>query len=100
MSAFIRVEVVYALPLAQDCSLVEVEAGATVAQAIERSGVLNRHPELQASTLRAGIWGRRAGLGAALSDRDRVEIYRPLRADPMEVRRRRAARKRASNRAS
>jgi putative ubiquitin-RnfH superfamily antitoxin RatB of RatAB toxin-antitoxin module len=94
VSASIQVEVVYAMPLAQDCSLVEVETGATVAQAIERSGVLDRHPELQAGPLRAGIWGRRAGLAAALSDRDRVEIYRPLRADPMEARRRRAAGKR------
>jgi putative ubiquitin-RnfH superfamily antitoxin RatB of RatAB toxin-antitoxin module len=96
VSASIRVEVVYALPLAQDCSVVEVEAGATVAQAIERSGVLERHPELKAGTWRAGIWGRRVGFGAALSDRDRVEIYRPLRADPMEARRRRAAGKRGA----
>jgi putative ubiquitin-RnfH superfamily antitoxin RatB of RatAB toxin-antitoxin module len=85
-----RVEVVFALPLQQDATVVECEAGTTVREAIERSGVLNRQPGVDLA--RVGIWGRRCGLEDRLRDGDRVELYRPLTADPKEVRRRRAAR--------
>lgn len=86
-----RVEVVYALPLHQDCSEVELPSGATLAQAIEASGVLARHPQIDLATTKVGIWGRRAHCADLLRDGDRVEIYRPLRADPKEIRRQRAA---------
>mgnify|MGYP000923238693 CR=1 FL=1 len=88
-----RIEVVYALPLQQDCSELEMRGGATVAQAIEASGVLARNPQIDLATVQVGIWGRRAQLSDMLRDRDRVEIYRPLRADPKEIRRQRAAKK-------
>lgn len=91
MSARIKVEVVYALPLVQDCTVVELAPAATAAEAIERSGVLERHPEIEAAKLRAGVWGRRIRLDQPLADGDRVEIYRPLQVHPMDVRRRRAA---------
>lgn len=90
MAALLQVEVVYALPLDQDCSAVEVPDGARVRDAIERSGVLQRHPEIDLERHAVGIWNRRVALDQALRDRDRVEIYRPLTADPREVRRRRA----------
>lgn len=90
MSGRLSVEVVYALPLHQDCSQVMLPPGARVRDAIEQSGVLDRHPEIDLAQQEVGIWNRRTGLDEPLRDRDRVEIYRPLRADPKEVRRRRA----------
>jgi putative ubiquitin-RnfH superfamily antitoxin RatB of RatAB toxin-antitoxin module len=94
MNAVLRVEVVYALTLEQDCTSLECTEGTRVRQAIEASGVLQRHPEVDLSSV--GIWGRRCGLDDAVSDGDRVEIYRPLTADPKETRRRRAQVGRAS----
>lgn len=90
MAALLQVEVVYALPLEQDCSVVEVPDGARVRDAIERSGALQRHPEIDLERHAVGIWNRRVALDQVLRDRDRVEIYRPLTADPREIRRRRA----------
>lgn len=89
-----RIEVVYALPLQQDCSELEMPDGASVAQAIDACGVLLRHPQIDLSIAQVGIWGRKALLTDSLRDKDRVEIYRALRADPKEVRRERAARSR------
>ena len=85
-----RVEVVLALPLQQDVCIVELPASASVREAIERSGLLMRHPDIDLN--RVGIWGRRCRLEDAVRDGDRVEIYRPLTADPKEIRRRRARR--------
>lgn len=72
---------------------VQVSAGATVLDAIRASGVLSRYPQIDISTQSVGIWGRRCALDAVLGAGDRVEIYRPLAADPKEARRRRAARR-------
>jgi uncharacterized protein len=91
MSGRIRVEVVYALPLSQDCVELQLDSGSTVQQAIHQSGILSRHPEITQTGIRAGIFGRRTALNAALGDGDRVEIYRALQADPKEIRRRRAS---------
>jgi hypothetical protein len=88
-----RVEVVYALPLEQDCSSVELAEGATIREAVERSGVLTRHAQIDRATVRIGIWGRPAGWDTPVRDGDRVEIYRPLQADAKEARRKRAAAK-------
>lgn len=63
-------------------------AGATVADALAASGVLERHG-LQAAQLRVGVWGKVRELGSVLRARDRVEIYRPLLVDPKEARRQR-----------
>jgi hypothetical protein len=86
-----RIEVVYALPLQQDCTVVECRAGATVREAIENSGILRRHPDIDLT--RIGIWGKRCSLDERLREGDRVELYRPLGADPKEVRRARAGRR-------
>ena len=86
----ISVEVVYALPFEADATLLQLPAEATLEMAIAASGVLGRHPEIDPMTCRYGVWGRRAKPTEPLRDGDRVEIYRPLRADPKEVRRRRA----------
>lgn len=88
-----RVEVVYALALEQDCSVLDLPEGANVGEAIERSGVLVRHPELDRDTVRCGVWARRCSPETVLHDGDRVEIYRPLQADAHEARRRRVRKK-------
>jgi len=90
MSAGLFIEVVYAHALEQDCSALELQPGASVRDAIECCGVLERHPEIDLRRQAVGIWNRRVGLDEPLRDRDRVEIYRPLMADPKEIRRRRA----------
>lgn len=87
-----KVEVVYATPERQTLYDLPLEAGATVRDAIERSGVLAAFPEIDLDRNRVGINGRLATLATLLHDDDRVEILRPLRADPKEARRARAAR--------
>ncbi|OHX13172.1 RnfH family protein [Chromobacterium sphagni] len=84
------VEVAYARPDRQWLIAVSLPAGATVAQAVARSGILAQCPELDAEALRLGIFGKAVKPEAELRQHDRVEIYRPLLADPKEVRRRRA----------
>jgi putative ubiquitin-RnfH superfamily antitoxin RatB of RatAB toxin-antitoxin module len=61
--------------------------GSCVKDAILQSGVLAAHPELALDTLTAGVWGSLRGLEHPLRDRDRVELYRPLKVDPKEARR-------------
>jgi len=92
----IAVEVVYALPLAQDSTRLHVPAGTTVAEAIAQAGVALRHPGLELADNRVTVYGKRVLLTTVLRDQDRVEILRPLSADPKEARRRRAARGRSS----
>lgn len=92
----IEVEVVYALPLAQDSTRLRVPAGTTVAQAIARAGVALRHPEIELAKSRVAVYGRLVLLDAVLRDRDRVEILRSLSSDPKEARRRRATLGRAA----
>jgi len=64
-------------------------AGATLADAIRASGVLDRHPGLDIAQVKVGIWGRVQSPDTVLRTRDRVEVYRPLRVDPKEARRQR-----------
>jgi hypothetical protein len=85
------VQVVYALPEAQEVVEVELEEGAPVEDALNASGIPARHPEIELRTQRIGVWGRPVTLATGLRDRDRVEIYRTLSADPKQARRRRAA---------
>jgi putative ubiquitin-RnfH superfamily antitoxin RatB of RatAB toxin-antitoxin module len=80
--ARLRVEVVRARAERQVAVCLELERGATVRMALLAAGMPLDQP--------VGIWGRRIALDARLTDGDRVEVYRPLRADPMEARRRRA----------
>lgn len=85
------VEVVYALPRHQDVVRVKLTDGMTALAAVEASGLPRAHAELRDVPLDLGIYGRPVPPGELLRDGDRVEIYRPLRADPREARRRRAA---------
>jgi hypothetical protein len=89
----LRLEVVYATPDRQARYSLELEEGVTAREAIERSGVLGAFPEIDLRRNRVGIRGRLVSLGVRLADGDRVEILRPLAADPKEARRRRAARR-------
>jgi putative ubiquitin-RnfH superfamily antitoxin RatB of RatAB toxin-antitoxin module len=63
--------------------------GATVADAVEASGLQARHPKVDLNALPVGLWGALCERSQLLRDRDRVELYRPLRVDPKEARRQR-----------
>lgn len=86
----IQVEVAYALPQQQVIMPVKLAADATVEEAIKRSGILEKFPEIELAEFKVGIFSKLTKLEAVLRDKDRVEIYRPLIADPKEVRRQRA----------
>lgn len=91
MSEDILVEVVYALPQKQEALSLKIRAGAVVSEAIARSGILRDFPEIDLASAKVGIYGKQVKLDAVLRDKDRIEIYRPLIADPKEIRRKRAA---------
>lgn len=91
MAESITIEVVYALAGRQEVAQVKLAADATVQQAIEASGLLAKYPEIDLAKNKVGVFAKLAKLDTALRDRDRVEIYRPLIADPKEVRKQRAA---------
>jgi len=88
--ARVNVEVIYALPDQQPLMQVHLDEGATVEDAIRASGVLEAHPEIDLGMNKVGIFSKLVKLDDPVRDRDRVEIYRPLIADPKEVRRKRA----------
>ncbi len=90
-SETINVEVAYALPEKQRIMKVNVDAGTTIGAAIVQSGIMVEFPELDVEFSKVGIFGKLATMQTVLQDGDRVEIYRPLIADPKEVRRKRAA---------
>lgn len=85
-----NIEVVYALPEAQILLRQSVPSGTTVAEAVLASGLLDKHPEIDLATNKLGIFGKLTKADAVVRDKDRIEIYRPLIADPKEVRRKRA----------
>lgn len=87
----LNVEVVYARRERQELVRVQLPEGATVRQAVEASGLLEKHPELDLAQNKLGIFSKLSKPETVLRDRDRVEIYRPLIADPKEVRKQRAA---------
>jgi hypothetical protein len=84
------VEIAYALRERQALVAIEIEEGATIEEAILRSGVLADFPEIELKRAKVGIFGRPAALEERVRDGDRVEIYRPLIADPKDMRRRKA----------
>ncbi|MFU0882634.1 RnfH family protein [Kluyvera cryocrescens] len=90
MPGKIAVEVVYALPQKQYLQRVTLDEGATVEQAIQASGLLALRDDIDLSKNKVGIYSRPAKLQDVVNDGDRVEIYRPLIADPKELRRQRA----------
>jgi len=83
----VRIEVAYAKPEAQAILAVELPEGATAEQAIRASGILARFPEIDLAVNSIGIFSKVCALERALRPGDRVEIYRPLIADPKEARR-------------
>lgn len=89
-AATINVEVVYALPHEQRLLRVRLAEGAAVEDAIRQSGVLDAFPDIDLAKNKIGIFSKLVKLDEKLRDKDRVEIYRPLIADPKEVRRKRA----------
>jgi putative ubiquitin-RnfH superfamily antitoxin RatB of RatAB toxin-antitoxin module len=91
----LQVYVVYATPAEEFIHPMRVPPGTTAGQAIEGSGVLARFPDINLVTQPVGIYGKKKTLDTVLRERDRVEIYRPLVADPKDSRRRRAAKKTA-----
>lgn len=91
MAEQISVEVVYALANLQDVARLRLPQGSTVMQAIEASGLLAKYPEIDLARNKVGVFAKLAKADTPLRDRDRVEIYRPLIADPKEVRKQRAA---------
>ena len=84
------VGVAYAKPTVQVWKNVDVPETATARDAIEKSGLLDQFPEIDLSRQKIGIFGQICPLEKALKEGDRVEIYRPLIADPKAVRKKRA----------
>lgn len=85
------VEVAYALAEKQSLISLEVEEGTTLKDAIEASGILEKYNEIDLTKQQVGIFSKFATLDTVLREKDRVEIYRSLIADPKEVRKERAA---------
>ncbi|WP_175940151.1 RnfH family protein [Caballeronia sp. BCC1704] len=86
----LHIDVCYGLPDGKSfLTRVDLRDGATVREAIEASGVLRAHPEIDLTTQKVGVFGKLQALDAALADFDRVEIYRPLKVDPKTARQRR-----------
>jgi len=86
----IVIEVAYALPEKQYLQRVKLEEGATVEEAIRASGLLELRSEIDLQNNKVGIYSRPVKLSDQVKEGDRVEIYRPLIADPKELRRQRA----------
>lgn len=89
--AMIRLEVAYARPDRQVIIPVELPEGATLEEAIAQSRIQEQFPEIQLQTAKVGVFGKLSKLSAVARAGDRIEIYRPLLADPKEVRKKRAA---------
>jgi len=87
----LRVEVAYARSDEQVIIPVDAPEGATVEQVIVLSRIQQRFPEIDLKTAKVGVFGKLSKLSAAVRAGDRVEIYRPLLADPKAVRKQRAA---------
>lgn len=88
--AKITVEIAYALPQRQAIIALKVASGTTAQSAVIASGILGQFPEIDLTTNRMGIFGKLAKPDTVLENMDRVEIYRPLIADPKAIRKRRA----------
>jgi putative ubiquitin-RnfH superfamily antitoxin RatB of RatAB toxin-antitoxin module len=83
-----KTTVVYAVPGRQLWLDITVDDGCTVGEAIEKSGILKQCPEIDLETQKVGVFGKIVPLDTALEEDQRIEIYRPITADPKTVRRR------------
>ncbi|SEK41729.1 hypothetical protein SAMN05216262_101309 [Colwellia chukchiensis] len=95
----LAIEVVYGTPQKQEIINCTVNEHTTVEQAIITSGIIDVFPEIDLSINKVGIWNRVAKLTDTVNDLDRIEVYRPLIADPKEVRKRRAEKAKLEGRA-
>ena len=91
MSTKTLIEVAYATPQKQLILECEVESGTTVRDAVRRSGIDQHFSQLDLENCDLGVFGKTVTADYELTDGDRIEIYRPLIADPKEIRRQRAA---------
>ena len=96
----INIEIVFALPDSATCFKLQVPEHSSVQEAIIGSGILEKCPQIDADNLSVGIWNRTCKLHQQLQDGDRIEIYRPLIADPKDARRRRAEKAKEEGRAN
>ena len=90
MNETISIEIAYATPEKQILLEVSVDPNSSVEQAINVSGILKQCPEIDLKSNKVGVWNKVCKLSQSLQANDRIEIYRPLIADPKEVRKRRA----------
>lgn len=92
-SETISVELIYIEPSSQNCLKLDLAEGTNIEQAIHRSGLLERFPEIDLNVNKVGIFSKIKELDTVLQTGDRIEIYRPLLTDPKEARRQRAKKK-------
>lgn len=90
LESMLEVEVAYARPDKQTLLAVRLVQGATVADAVHESGILDLYPEIPWPDVEMGIFSRKVSADRVLADGERVEIYRPLIVDPKDRRRARA----------
>lgn len=90
MGDIIKIEVAYALPDKQTLLSLKIDKELPISEAIQLSGILGLYPEIDLNTVKVGVFSKLAKLTDTLHDGDRIEIYRPLIADPKEVRKQRA----------
>ena len=95
----LAIEVVYGTPTRQEIINCIVGVDTTIEQAILSSGIIEEFPEIDLAINNVGIWNRAAKLTDKVKDLDRIEVYRPLLADPKEVRKRRAEKAKEEGRA-
>ena len=95
----LHIEIVYGTPNKQELLSLPVIQGTTLEQAIIESGILDLFDDIDLSVNSVGVWNKMAKLTDEVNDLDRIEIYRPLLADPKEVRKRRAEKAKEEGRA-
>ncbi|KMT65480.1 RnfH family protein [Catenovulum maritimum] len=96
----LKVEVAFALPTKQSIMTVHVSEGTSIEACIKASGILEEYPEIDLANNKVGIWSRTKKLSDTIKLGDRIEIYRPLIADPKEIRRLRAEKAKEEGRAN
>lgn len=95
----IQIEVVFGLPERQTLLSLMVDEETTVEDAINQSGIKKLYPEIDLAVNKVGVWNKAVKLSENLKNLDRIEIYRPLIADPKEVRKKRAEKAKLEGRA-
>lgn len=90
-STMITIEIAYALPHEQTLLALDVQQETTIKEAIIQSGILDKYPAIDIESAKVGIFGKLKKMSDQVRERDRIEIYRPLIADPKEIRKKRAA---------